>query len=187
MWSLPWVITGSRAQKWALINSRIIYVLFVVHWLKEKPCCYVLQSCRVCSFTSIPMASFIHRVCVCVCMCQLYCRMTDWLFSFQVPDMTRLMDQSRIHNAQDFRHKVELMFRSSNINQDRTRVLLYNNPPPDLNNFEGTEGIDRYMPSWAVNWVSQFCTWIISTLLVIMLRIMPRFCLSWKKICQSCN
>ncbi|KAK2157576.1 hypothetical protein LSH36_188g00010 [Paralvinella palmiformis] len=47
---------------------------------------------------------------------------------------------------------VELMFRSSNINRDRTKVLLYNNPPPDLNNQEGTEGIDRYMPSWADTW-----------------------------------
>ena len=68
--------------------------------------------------------------------------------------MSRLMDQTRIHNAQDFRHKVELMFRSSNINQDRTKVLLYNNPPPDLNDQEGKEGIDRYLPSWAEDWVS---------------------------------
>lgn len=58
------------------------------------------------------------------------------------------MDQSQIRNAQDFRHKVELMFRSSHINEDRSKVLMFNNPMPDLNNKQGEESVDRYLPSW---------------------------------------
>lgn len=66
-----------------------------------------------------------------------------------VPDMDRLLDQSRIHAAQDYRHKVDLMYRSSRTNRDRCGVLMYNNPMPDLNNWEGGDSVQRYMPSWA--------------------------------------
>ena len=60
------------------------------------------------------------------------------------------MDQSRIRDAQDYKHKCEIMYRSSHMNEDRTRVLLYNNPPPNLNDWAGEQsGPDRYMPSWA--------------------------------------
>ena len=60
------------------------------------------------------------------------------------------MDQSRIRDAQDYKHKCEIMYRSSHMNEDRTRVLLYNNPPPNLNDWAGElSGPDRYMPSWA--------------------------------------
>lgn len=69
--------------------------------------------------------------------------------SEDVPDMERLLDQSRVHNAHDFRHKVELMFRSSQINKDRTGVLLHNNPAPDVTNHHGDKSVGRYMPSWA--------------------------------------
>ena len=59
------------------------------------------------------------------------------------------MDQSRIRDAQDYKHKCEIMYRSSHMNEDRTRVLLYNNPPPNLNDWAGEQsGPDRYMPSW---------------------------------------
>ena len=62
--------------------------------------------------------------------------------------MSRLLDQSHIQHAQDFRHKVELMYRSSHINRNRSSVLMYNNPMPDLNNESGEESVNRYMPSW---------------------------------------
>ena len=59
------------------------------------------------------------------------------------------MDQSRIRNAQDYKHKCEIQYRSSHMNEDKSRVLMYNNPPPDLNNWTGEETVGRYIPSWA--------------------------------------
>lgn len=62
--------------------------------------------------------------------------------------MERLLDQSRVYAAQDFKYKVDLMYRSSQTNEDRSGVLMYNNPMPNLNNQEGEESVIRYMPSW---------------------------------------
>jgi len=56
----------------------------------------------------------------------------------------------------DVRHKMELMARSSEINKDKTNILLYNNPLPDLTNASGEEGIDRYLPSWLLEEVSPY-------------------------------
>ena len=70
-------------------------------------------------------------------------------FVAKVPDLELLMDQSRIRNAQDYKHKCEIQYRSSHMNEDKSRVLMYNNPPPDLNNWTGEETVGRYMPSWA--------------------------------------
>ncbi len=63
--------------------------------------------------------------------------------------MDRLLDQAKIKGAQDFKHKVELMYRSSHTNEDRSRILLFNNPLPNLNNWAGDESCGRYMPSWS--------------------------------------
>jgi len=65
-----------------------------------------------------------------------------------VPDMDHLLDRRRLLKTLDIRHKRELMGRSSKLNQDKTNILLYNNPLPDLVNASGEEGIDRYLPTW---------------------------------------
>jgi len=62
-----------------------------------------------------------------------------------VPDMEHLLDKKKLMQTLDIRHKIELMERSSKINQDKTDILLYNNPVPDLVNASGEEGIDRYL------------------------------------------
>lgn len=64
-----------------------------------------------------------------------------------VPDMGHLLDKTRLLKIFDTQHKMELMGRSSKINQDRTSILMNNNPLPDLVNFAGYEGIDRYLPT----------------------------------------
>ena len=62
--------------------------------------------------------------------------------------MDRLLDKEKMKVVQDFKHKVELMYRSSHTNEDRSRILLFNNPLPNLNNWAGDESCGRYMPSW---------------------------------------
>ena len=67
----------------------------------------------------------------------------------QVPDIQRLMDQSKLRRARMFRHKAELMYRSSVNNSDRTTILLHNNPLPDITELSGqADSISRYLPSW---------------------------------------
>ncbi|XP_064605599.1 uncharacterized protein LOC135470528 isoform X2 [Liolophura sinensis] len=66
----------------------------------------------------------------------------------KVPDLPRLLDKTLLHQAYSLRHKLQLMHRSSMTNADRTRVLTFNNPFPDLNNLDGEDSIDRYLPSW---------------------------------------
>lgn len=63
-----------------------------------------------------------------------------------VPDLPRLMDQSLLRRVRVLRHKTELMYRSSQTNNDRTKVLLFNSPLPDVCGSE--EGIQKYLPSW---------------------------------------
>ena len=59
-----------------------------------------------------------------------------------------MQDHSRVVGAQTSRHRLELMYRSSRMNEDRFNVLTFNNPLPDLNNQGGDESVARYMPSW---------------------------------------
>nr|KAG5708411.1 hypothetical protein BaRGS_026138 [Batillaria attramentaria] len=42
------------------------------------------------------------------------------------------MDQSKLRQIRLYRHKTELMYRSSLTNEDRTSILLHNNPMPDI-------------------------------------------------------
>ncbi|ELT90193.1 hypothetical protein CAPTEDRAFT_225307 [Capitella teleta] len=65
-----------------------------------------------------------------------------------VPDMGRLTDQSRMNAAQDLKYRVDLMFRSSQTNEDRSGVLLFNNPLPTQEIRADEQGVARYMPSW---------------------------------------
>ncbi|XP_076447477.1 uncharacterized protein LOC143284569 isoform X2 [Babylonia areolata] len=66
-----------------------------------------------------------------------------------VPDIQRLMDQSKLRNTRLYRHKTELMYRSSINNMDRTSILLHSNPMPDITGTGvGADSISRYLPSW---------------------------------------
>lgn len=46
------------------------------------------------------------------------------------------------------RHKAELMYRASLNNRDRTTILMYNNPLPDVADSSQQDSISRYIPSW---------------------------------------
>ncbi|XP_059152202.1 uncharacterized protein LOC131938265 [Physella acuta] len=59
-----------------------------------------------------------------------------------VPDLKLLMDQSLLRSIRTTRHKTELMFRSSQTNKDRTKILMYNSTWPDV--AEG-ESISKYL------------------------------------------
>ena len=48
----------------------------------------------------------------------------------------------------ELRHHMALMYRSAQTNEDRTSILMYNNPIPDFSDMEGIEGPKRYWPSW---------------------------------------
>ena len=48
----------------------------------------------------------------------------------------------------ELRHHMALMYRSSQANEDKTSILMFNNPMPDFSDAEGTEGPKRYWPSW---------------------------------------
>ncbi|CAG5133125.1 unnamed protein product, partial [Candidula unifasciata] len=61
-----------------------------------------------------------------------------------VPDLDFLMDKSKLHRVRVRHHKTQLMYRSSLVNQDRTRILLFNNPLPSLSDDE--EGVSRFLP-----------------------------------------
>ncbi|KAL8612522.1 hypothetical protein ACOMHN_053776 [Nucella lapillus] len=68
-----------------------------------------------------------------------------------VPDIKRLMDQSKLRNTRMYRHRTELMYRSSLTNMDRTSIIMHNNPLPDIAGTTGgqePDSISRYMPSW---------------------------------------
>lgn len=65
-----------------------------------------------------------------------------------VPDIERLMDQSKLRHVRMYRHKTELMYRSSLNNKDRTSILLHNNPMPDITETGQVDSISRYLPSW---------------------------------------
>ncbi|XP_013380834.1 uncharacterized protein LOC106151939 [Lingula anatina] len=93
--------------------------------------------------------------------------MRNFCATEDVPDMPKLLDQSVLTNARDLRHKLGLMFRGTQINADKTKVLIFNNPLPDFNNAEGEESISRYLPSWMPdNWDEEsehsYKKWLIS-------------------------
>lgn len=65
--------------------------------------------------------------------------------STQVPEIEELLDDSCLRKITERRRKVQIMFRSSLRNEDRTKILLYNNPLPDINNDSGTHNIMRFL------------------------------------------
>lgn len=66
-----------------------------------------------------------------------------------LPPSERLEDSRYHEHIREIRHRMELMYRSSLANEDKTNILMHNNPMPDFNDLNGEEGIHRYHPSWA--------------------------------------
>ncbi|XP_070559602.1 uncharacterized protein [Ptychodera flava] len=66
----------------------------------------------------------------------------------EVPESEKIQDSSYNKRVKEMRHKIEFMFRAAQLNEDKTSILLFNNPPPDFNDLEGQEGPFRYHPSW---------------------------------------
>ena len=50
--------------------------------------------------------------------------------------------------------KVELMYRSSKLNEQRVNIMRTNSPLPNVNDNEGKESIIRYLPPINLNEVS---------------------------------
>nr|XP_002732340.1 PREDICTED: ankyrin repeat domain-containing protein 11-like [Saccoglossus kowalevskii] len=66
----------------------------------------------------------------------------------EVPESEKIQDSSYHERVREMKNKMELMFRAAQLNEDKTSILLFNNPPPDFNDLEGQEGLMRYHPSW---------------------------------------
>ena len=47
--------------------------------------------------------------------------------------------------------KIELMYRSSKLNEERVNVMRSNSPLPNINDNEGKESIIRYLPPINLN------------------------------------
>ncbi|XP_062585077.1 uncharacterized protein LOC134246736 isoform X2 [Saccostrea cucullata] len=66
-----------------------------------------------------------------------------------VPELARLQDHSKSARVRHYKHKTDLMFRASKNNEDRTNILIHNNPPPEVASVDPEEdGVGRYLPSW---------------------------------------
>lgn len=47
------------------------------------------------------------------------------------------------------------MYRASRNNEDRTNILIHNNPPPEVASLDtDQDGVGRYLPSWMDDRVS---------------------------------
>ena len=51
--------------------------------------------------------------------------------------------------------KIELMYRSSKMNEERMMLMQANSPLPDLNDLNGKESIVRYLPAINLHSVSE--------------------------------
>lgn len=58
----------------------------------------------------------------------------------------KTVDMKRIKEIKSLRNEVELMYRSSRMNQEKFGVLRANSPIPDLNDRHGSESISKYLP-----------------------------------------
>jgi hypothetical protein len=57
-----------------------------------------------------------------------------------------IIDMKRIKQIKSLRNEVELMYRSSRMNQEKFCVLRAHSPIPDLNDRNGYESVGRYLP-----------------------------------------
>lgn len=73
----------------------------------------------------------------------------------QVPELARLQDHSKTARVRHYKHRVDLMYRASRNNEDRTNILIHNNPPPEVASLDtDQDGVGRYLPSWMDDSVS---------------------------------
>ncbi|XP_078309987.1 uncharacterized protein LOC111107993 isoform X5 [Crassostrea virginica] len=67
----------------------------------------------------------------------------------KVPELARLQDHSKLVRVRHYKHRVDLMYRASKNNQDRSNILIHNNPPPEVASLDADrDGVGRYLPSW---------------------------------------
>ncbi|XP_056001270.1 uncharacterized protein LOC125653965 isoform X2 [Ostrea edulis] len=67
----------------------------------------------------------------------------------KVPELGRLQDHSKSMRVRHYKHKTDLMYRASRNNEDRTNILIHNNPPPEVASLDAeNDGVGRYLPSW---------------------------------------
>ncbi|KAK0063953.1 hypothetical protein Bpfe_006638 [Biomphalaria pfeifferi] len=66
----------------------------------------------------------------------------NFVVTDDVPDLKQLMDQSFIKHIRNQKHKAHLMYHSSQKNHDRSKILLFNNPLPNL----AEDGISKFLP-----------------------------------------
>lgn len=59
---------------------------------------------------------------------------------------TNILDMSELKKIKTLRNEIELMYRSSKLNEEKVCVLRSNSPLPDLNDRYGKEGIKKYLP-----------------------------------------
>lgn len=79
----------------------------------------------------------------------------DVHFVSQVPELARLQDHSKTARVRHYKHRVDLMYRASRNNEDRTNILIHNNPPPEVASLDtDQDGVGRYLPSWMDDRVS---------------------------------
>ena len=76
----------------------------------------------------------------------------------QVDDVTRLMDDAKIRAAQNKQRQINVMYRTSRINEDKFSILTFNNPLDHLAKPEVPESVSAYMPSWTEQERGVSCT-----------------------------
>lgn len=64
---------------------------------------------------------------------------------------SRVIDMTRLNKTKILRNEIELMYRSSKMNEERMMLMRTNSPLPDLNDAQGKESIVRYLPSINLN------------------------------------
>ncbi|KAK3102844.1 hypothetical protein FSP39_014374 [Pinctada imbricata] len=69
-----------------------------------------------------------------------------------VPELGRLQDQTALVRVRNLKHKIDLMYRASRNNQDRTEILLHNNQLPEVALSQEEPDVSRYLPSWMDDW-----------------------------------
>ncbi|KAK3589484.1 hypothetical protein CHS0354_030606 [Potamilus streckersoni] len=65
-----------------------------------------------------------------------------------LPEMDRLTDTRKSQQANNMCFKTQIMYRASKTNEDRTSLLVHNNPLPEFVEGQANRSIKEYIPSW---------------------------------------
>ncbi|CAD5115573.1 DgyrCDS4535 [Dimorphilus gyrociliatus] len=79
-----------------------------------------------------------------------------------VPQMLQLIDTSRMERTNARKYRAGLMFRSSNMNEDKSRVLLHNKDMTEHDS--GEDGVARFIPdNYTPEDKPEYKKWLVST------------------------